>query len=34
MTGQPAADITIEHIGELADLDLLQLIKPRANKEA
>lgn len=34
VASQPAADITIEHIGELADLDLLQLIKPRANKEA
>ena len=31
VANQPAADFTIEHIGELADLDLLSLIKQRAN---
>lgn len=31
LAAQPAADLTIERIGELADLDFLPLIKPRAN---
>ena len=30
LAAQPAADLTIERIGELADLDFLPLIKPRA----
>ncbi|ASJ72264.1 hypothetical protein [Granulosicoccus antarcticus] len=32
VTGQPAADVTIESISELADLDLLPLIKQAANE--
>ena len=31
IANQPAADFTIEHIGELAELDLLQLIKQRTD---